>query len=424
MTDQFDHSGRPGRSRDAAATNEQWRERYADTVMNTFGTPARVLVRGEGAHLWDADGREYIDLLAGIAVNCLGHAHPAIVAAVSEQIATLGHVSNVFTSPAQVRLAEQVVELVFPAARPGRSKAFLANSGTEANEAAFKIVRRHGGSARPRVLALVDAFHGRTMGALALTYKAAYRRPFEPLPGGVEFVPAGDVDALRSALGPDVAALFVEPIQGEAGVRELPPGYLEAARELTEAAGALLIIDEVQTGMGRTGAWMAHHLLAPGVVPDVVTLAKGLGGGIPIGAVVTTGKAAALLEPGQHGTTFGGNPVACAAALAVIGTIRSQSLLERVQQLGSAWSRELAAVDGVDQVRGRGLLLGVGMEDGLPPAAELTAALATRGFIVNAPRPDTIRLAPPFILSDDDARAFTTTLSKILARALSEKAGS
>ena len=262
------------------------------------------------------------------------------------------------------------------------------------------------------------------VGALALTHKAAYREPFEPLPGGVEFIPAGDIEALRTALGPDVAALVVEPIQGEAGVRELPAGYLEAARELTEAAGALLIIDEVQTGMGRTGAWMAHHLLAPGVVPDVVTLAKGLGGGIPIGAAVATGQAAALLEPGQHGTTFGGNPVACAAALAVIETIRSQALLNRVQQLGSAWSRELAAVDGVDQVRGRGLLLGVGMEDGLPPAAELTAALATRGFIVNAPRPDTIRLAPPFILSDDDARAFTTTLSKVLARALSEKAGS
>jgi len=262
------------------------------------------------------------------------------------------------------------------------------------------------------------------MGALALTHKAAYREPFEPLPGGVEFVPAGDIEALRTALGPDVAALVVEPIQGEAGVRELPAGYLEAARELTEAAGALLIIDEVQTGMGRTGAWMAHHLLAPGVVPDVVTLAKGLGGGIPIGAVVATGQAAALLEPGQHGTTFGGNPVACAAALAVIGTIRSQSLLERVQQLGSAWSRQLAAVDGVDQVRGRGLLLGVGLEDGLPPAAEIAAALAARGFIVNAPRPDTIRLAPPFILSDDDARAFTTTLSEVLARAQSEKAGS
>jgi len=262
------------------------------------------------------------------------------------------------------------------------------------------------------------------MGALALTYKAAYREPFEPLPGGVEFIPAGDVGALRNALGPDVAALIVEPIQGEAGVRELPAGYLEAARELTKAVGALLIIDEVQTGMGRSGAWMAHHLIAPGVVPDVVTLAKGLGGGIPIGAVVATGEAATLLGPGQHGTTFGGNPVACAAALAVIETIGSQDLLGRVERLGSAWARDLAAVDGVDQVRGRGLLIGIGLAEGLPPAGEIAAALAARGFIVNAPRPDTIRLAPPFILSDDDARAFTTALSEVLTRALSEKADS
>ena len=397
------------------AANANWLNRYTDAVMNTFGAPGRVLVRGRGARVWDADGKEYTDLLAGIAVNCLGHAHPAIVEAVTDQLGTLGHVSNFFTTPAQVRLAEELIALAFPGRNAGGSRVFLANSGTEANEAAFKIARRHGGGSRPRVLALQDAFHGRTMGALALTHKAAYREPFEPLPGGVEFIPAGDVDALRSALGPDVAALIVEPIQGEAGVRELPAGYLEAARELTEAVGALLIIDEVQSGMGRSGAWMAHHLLAPGVVPDVVTLAKGLGGGIPIGAVVATGEAAAALGPGQHGTTFGGNPVACAAALAVIDTIRGQDLLARVERLGSAWAQELAAVDGVDQVRGRGLLIGVGLAEGLPPAGEIAAALAERGFIVNAPRPDTIRLAPPFILSDDDAGAFTTALSEVLS---------
>ena len=406
-------------------TGATWLDRYTDAVMNTFGTPGRVLVRGQGVHLWDADGKEYTDLLAGIAVNCLGHAHPAIVEAVTTQLSTLGHVSNFFTTPAQVRLAEELISLTLPGRPVHESRVFLANSGTEANEAAFKIARRHGGGSRPRVLALQDAFHGRTMGALALTHKAAYREPFEPLPGGVEFIPAGDIEALRGALGPDVAALIVEPIQGEAGVRELPAGYLEAARELTEAVGALLIIDEVQSGMGRSGAWMAHHLLAPGVVPDVVTLAKGLGGGIPIGAVVATGEAAALLGPGQHGTTFGGNPVACAAALAVIDTVRSQDLLVRVEQLGSAWARELAAVDGVNEVRGRGLLIGVGLAEGLPPAGEIAATLlAERGFIVNAPRPDTIRLAPPFILSDDDARAFTTALSEVLTRALSEKADS
>ena len=406
-------------------TGATWLDRYTDAVMNTFGTPGRVLVRGQGVHLWDADGKEYTDFLAGIAVNCLGHAHPAIVEAVTTQLSTLGHVSNFFTTPAQVRLAEELISLTLPGRPVHESRVFLANSGTEANEAAFKIARRHGGGSRPRVLALQDAFHGRTMGALALTHKAAYREPFEPLPGGVEFIPAGDIEALRGALGPDVAALIVEPIQGEAGVRELPAGYLEAARELTEAVGALLIIDEVQSGMGRSGAWMAHHLLAPGVVPDVVTLAKGLGGGIPIGAVVATGEAAALLGPGQHGTTFGGNPVACAAALAVIDTVRSQDLLVRVEQLGSAWARELAAVDGVNEVRGRGLLIGVGLAEGLPPAGEIAATLlAERGFIVNAPRPDTIRLAPPFILSDDDAGAFTTALSEILSRAQSEKVSS
>ena len=406
-------------------TGATWLDRYTDAVMNTFGTPGRVLVRGQGVHIWDADGKEYTDLLAGIAVNCLGHAHPAIIRAVTDQLAELGHVSNFFTTPAQVRLAEELISLTLPGRPVHESRVFLANSGTEANEAAFKIARRHGGGRRPRVLALQDAFHGRTMGALALTHKAAYREPFEPLPGGVEFIPAGDIEALRGALGPDVAALIVEPIQGEAGVRELPAGYLEAARELTEAVGALLIIDEVQSGMGRSGAWMAHHLLAPGVVPDVVTLAKGLGGGIPIGAVVATGEAAALLGPGQHGTTFGGNPVACAAALAVIDTVRSQDLLVRVEQLGSAWARELAAVDGVNEVRGRGLLIGVGLAEGLPPAGEIAATLlAERGFIVNAPRPDTIRLAPPFILSDDDAGAFTTALSEILSRAQSEKVSS
>ena len=398
-----------------AGTGRAWAQRYGRAVMNTFGAPQRVLVRGRGARVWDADGAQYTDLLAGIAVNCLGHAHPAVVEAVTAQLSTLGHVSNFFTTPAQITLAEELIGLVFPGADPADSRVFLANSGTEANEGAFKIARRHGGAARPRILALTDAFHGRTMGSLALTHKAAYREPFEPLPGGVEFVPAGDGAALAAAMGPDVAALIVEPIQGEAGVRELPPGYLEAARELTGRAGALLIIDEVQTGMGRTGAWMAHHLLAPSVTPDVVTLAKGLGGGVPIGAVVATGPAAGLLGPGQHGTTFGGNPVACAAALAVIATIRDEGLRERANALGERWSAELAAVPGVTGVRGRGLLRGVGLADAVGPAAAVAAELMERGFIVNAPRPDTLRLAPPLILPDADADRFTAVLRRVLA---------
>lgn len=410
----------PARATPAAGTGRAWAQRYGRAVMNTFGAPQRVLVRGRGARVWDADGAQYTDLLAGIAVNCLGHAHPAVVGAVTAQLSTLGHVSNFFTTPAQITLAEELIGLVLPGADPADSRVFLANSGTEANEGAFKIARRHGGAQRPRVLALTGAFHGRTMGSLALTHKAAYREPFEPLPGGVEFVPAGDGAALAAAMGPDVAALIVEPIQGEAGVRELPPGYLEAARELTGRAGALLIIDEVQTGMGRTGAWMAHHLLAPSVTPDVVTLAKGLGGGVPIGAVVATGPAAGLLGPGQHGTTFGGNPVACAAALAVIATIRDEGLLERAGALGARWSAELAAVPGVTGVRGRGLLRGVGLADAVGPAADVAAELMERGFIVNAPRPDTLRLAPPLILPDADADRFTEVLRRVLADRLTQ----
>ena len=410
----------PAQATPAAGTGRAWAQRYGRAVMNTFGAPQRVLVRGRGARVWDADGAQYTDLLAGIAVNCLGHAHPAVVGAVTAQLSTLGHVSNFFATPAQITLAEELIGLVLPGADPADSRVFLANSGTEANEGAFKIARRHGGAQRPRVLALTGAFHGRTMGSLALTHKAAYREPFEPLPGGVEFVPAGDGAALAAAMGPDVAALIVEPIQGEAGVRELPPGYLEAARELTGRAGALLIIDEVQTGMGRTGAWMAHHLLAPSVTPDVVTLAKGLGGGVPIGAVVATGPAAGLLGPGQHGTTFGGNPVACAAALAVIATIRDEGLLERAGALGARWSAELAAVPGVTGVRGRGLLRGVGLADAVGPAAAVAAELMERGFIVNAPRPDTLRLAPPLILPDADADRFTAVLRRVLADRLTQ----
>ena len=410
----------PAQATPAAGTGRAWAQRYGRAVMNTFGAPQRVLVRGRGARVWDADGAQYTDLLAGIAVNCLGHAHPAVVEAVTAQLSTLGHVSNFFATPAQITLAEELIGLVLPGADPADSRVFLANSGTEANEGAFKIARRHGGAQRPRVLALTGAFHGRTMGSLALTHKAAYREPFEPLPGGVEFVPAGDGAALAAAMGPDVAALIVEPIQGEAGVRELPAGYLEAARELTGRAGALLIIDEVQTGMGRTGAWMAHHLLAPSVTPDVVTLAKGLGGGVPIGAVVATGPAAGLLGPGQHGTTFGGNPVACAAALAVIATIRDEGLLERAGALGARWSAELAAVPGVTGVRGRGLLRGVGLADAVGPAADVAAELMERGFIVNAPRPDTLRLAPPLILPDADADRFTEVLRRVLADRLTQ----
>jgi acetylornithine aminotransferase len=387
-----------------------WAQRYAASIMDTFGPPQRVLVRGEGCYVWDADGKRYLDLLAGIAVNALGHAHPTLTAAISAQLGTLGHVSNFFGSPTQIALAERLISL---AQAPEGSRVFFANSGTEANEAAFKMARRTG---RSRVLALEGSFHGRTMGALALTHKPAYRAPFEPLPGGVEFVPFGDIDALEAALDDDVAALFVEPIQGESGIRPLPPGYLARARELTIAHGALLVLDEVQTGMGRTGAWLAHQHphLGGGIRPDVVTLAKGLGGGFPMGALVAYGEqAAGLLGRGQHGSTFGGNPVAAAAALTTIGVIERDGLLAHATEIGGQLKAQIAATDHplVSGVRGLGLLLAIELNE--PVAAALAARALDAGFIVNPVRPTTLRLAPPLILTREQAADFVAFLADV-----------
>ncbi|WP_448060346.1 acetylornithine transaminase [Cellulomonas hominis] len=399
----------------------EWTQRYSHALMDTFGAPQRVLVRGDGVYVWDADGTRYLDLLAGIAVNALGHAHPTLTAAISAQLGTLGHISNFFASPTQIALAERLVAL---AGAPAGSRVFLTNSGTEANEAAFKMARRNatgpGGVARTRVLALEGAFHGRSMGALALTSKAAYREPFEPLPGGVEFLPFGDVAALEAAFadgaGDRVAALFVEPVQGEAGVRPLPTGYLVRARELTAAHGALLVLDEVQSGMGRTGAWLAHQHahLGGGIVPDVVTLAKGLGGGFPVGALVAYGeRAATLLGRGQHGSTFGGNPVAAAAALATIGVIDRDGLLAHVRELGADWRAELTALDHplVHEVRGEGLLIAVELTR--PVAAQVAARALAAGIIVNPCTATTLRLAPPYILTADQAAQFTSFLAAV-----------
>ena len=400
------------RSADVAGRDSgaHWTQRYAHAVMNTFGPPQRVLVRGEGAYVWDADGKRYLDLLAGIAVNALGHAHPTLTAAISAQLGTLGHVSNFFGTPTQIALAERLLEL---AGAGEGSRVFFANSGTEANEAVFKMARRTG---RPRILALEGSFHGRTMGALALTHKAAYREPFEPLPGGVEFLPFGDTAALEAAIDDDVAALVVEPIQGEAGVRPLPPGYLARARELTAAHGVLLAIDEVQTGMGRTGAWFAyqHQHLGGGIAPDVVTLAKGLGGGFPIGAVIAYGDhAATLLGRGQHGTTFGGNPVAAAAALTTIGVIERDGLLAHVRELSALLRSRIAALRHplVSGVRGEGLLLAIQLTR--PVAAELAARALDAGFIINAVRPTTIRLAPPLILTSGQVADFVAFMAAV-----------
>ena len=387
-------------------------DRYADAVMNTFGPPALALVRGRGARVWDADGKEYVDLLGGIAVNALGHAHPALVDAVTTQLSTLGHVSNFFATEPQVALAERLVGLL---GWDHSARVFLSNSGAEANEAALKLTRRTG---RTRVVAAEGSFHGRTMGALSLTSKSAYREPFEPLPGDVTFVPYDDVAALEAAVDDTVAAVVLEPIQGEAGVVVPSVDYLAAAQRIAHAHGALLWLDEVQTGIARTGAWFAHHLAddpAARVEPDVVTLAKGLGGGIPIGATVARGAAATLLGPGNHGTTFGGNPVACAAALAVIGTIEDEGLLERVTVLGQKLRDGLAADPRVTEVRGEGLLIGLDLS--ADRSAEVAAAALAAGFIVNNPTPGRIRLAPPLVLSDADAAAFLKAWPQILTEA-------
>jgi acetylornithine aminotransferase len=383
-------------------TTADWTQRYEGAVMNTFGPPQTVLVRGEGSHVWDADGRKYLDLLAGIAVNALGHGHPAIIEAVTRQLAILGHTSNFFATEPQITLAEKLLQLV---GHDGR--VFFTNSGTEANEAAFKITRRTG---RTRIVVAEGSFHGRTMGALALTSKEAYRAPFEPLPGDVTWVPYGDSAALEAAVDDTVAAVLIEPIQGEAGVVVPPDGYLQHARKVTSRHGALLWLDEVQTGMGRTGAWFAYA--ESGIVPDLVTLAKGLGGGIPIGACVAIGDAATLLQPGNHGTTFGGNAVATAAALAVIATIEKDALLEHVVTIGDQLRRGLDDHPLVAETTGRGLLVGVVLREPLAAAAQKAAMAA--GLIVNNATPDRLRLAPPLVLTEDEAAEAVAVLRGVL----------
>lgn len=391
-------------------STQAWTEQYASGLMNTYGTPKLMLVRGQGAHVWDNEGNEYVDLLAGIAVNSLGHAHPALVAAVTHQLKTLGHVSNLFASPPQVELAHRLVDLLGAGAE---TRVFFSNSGTEANEAAFKLSRRTG---RTKVVAATDGFHGRTMGALALTAKEAYRTPFEPLPGDVTWVPFGDAEALAAAVDDETAAVVLEPLQGEAGVNQPPRDYLAAVREITARHGALMWLDEIQTGIGRTGAWFAHQnpaLVDGAVVPDVITLAKGLGGGLPIGATIATGAAARLLEPGNHGTTFGGNPVSTAAALAVLDTVERDGLLAHATALGALLREGVAADPRVGEVRGAGLLIGLDLVDGMSAPAVLDAALA-QGWIINAPTPQRIRLAPPLVLTQADAAAFVEAWPAIL----------
>ena len=389
------------------ATND-WQGHWNAALFETYGTPPRELVSGRGTIVADAEGNEYLDLLSGIAVNALGHAHPAIVDAVTNQIATLSHTSNLFAHPQVIKLAERLKGLLGEqsgeaAEAAAGARVFFSNSGAEANEAAFKIARATG---KTKILAAECGFHGRTMGALALTGQPDKQEPFKPLPGGVEYYPYGDIEALREMADDDTAAIFLESIQGETGVIPAPDGFLAAVRELCDAHDILMVVDEVQAGMGRTGQWFGFQHEA-GVLPDVITMAKGLGGGLPIGATLALPKAQ-LLAKGMHGTTFGGNPVVCAAANAVIDTIEAEDLLANVATQSQAIRDGLADHPSVQTIRGRGLMLGVVLD------APLNLDPLDYGLIVNKPQPDVIRLVPPLNISADEVQRGVTKIRQML----------
>lgn len=386
-----------------------WQQQYSERIMKSAALPSAELVRGQGCYVWDSDGRKYLDFLAGIAVNSLGHAHPVLVEAVSRQIATLAHVSNYFATPPQLELAERLRRL---SGAGERGRVYFGNSGAEGIEAAIKLARRTG---RPRILSLQNSFHGRTMGALSLTGKPSLREDFEPLLPNVSHIESS-IEALEQAMGPDVAAVVIEPIKGEAGVIDLPKGYLAAARRITAESGALLIIDEIQTGAGRTGAWFGFQ--HENIIPDAIVLAKGIGGGVPIGALVTFGAASDLLIAGQHGSTFGGNPLVTAAANAVLGEIENAGLVANAAARGVELARAIAPLPLVEEVRGRGLLIGVGLNS---PVAPLVVAEAARlGLIINAPNDSSIRLAPPLIIGDAEVAEFIEKFTSALTSSASK----
>jgi acetylornithine/N-succinyldiaminopimelate aminotransferase len=378
--------------------------RWSNSVQNNYGSPSIALVKGKGLVVTDADGKQYLDFLGGIATNILGHAHPAIVKAVSKQVSTLSHVSNFYVHPNAVELAEKLASMTGDKS----AKVFFCQSGAEANEAALKLSRRTG---KVRVVAAQGAFHGRTIGALSLTGQPSKREPFLPLVKGVKHVPYGDIEAMRKAVNKKTAMVIIEPIMGEAGVIVPPADYLQELRALCDAKGALLVIDAVQTGMGRTGDWFGYEY--SGITPDVITLAKGLGGGLPLGAMIALGKAADLFQPGDHGSTFGGNPVTTAAGLAAIKFIESQKLLKKVEKQGAYLMQELALIPGVSEVRGAGLLLGIELEN--LKSSDVAGALQKSGVLVNAANPTTIRLAPALIVTDVQIKKFISIFKKVMS---------
>jgi acetylornithine aminotransferase len=378
--------------------------RWKSSVQNNYGTPSIALVKGKGLVVTDADGKQYLDFLGGIATNILGHAHPAIVKAVTKQVSTLSHVSNFYVHPHAVELAEKLAALTGDKS----AKVFFCQSGAEANEAALKLSRRTG---KLRIVASQGAFHGRTMGALSLTGQPAKREPFLPLVKGVKHVPFGDIEAMRKAVTKKTAMVIIEPIMGEAGVIVPPADYLRELRVLCDAKGALLVIDAVQTGMGRTGDWFGYEY--SGISPDVITLAKGLGGGLPLGAMIALGKAAELFQPGDHGSTFGGNPVTTAAGLAAIKFIETQKILKKVEKQGAYLMQELAVIPGVAEVRGAGLLLGIDLDN--LKAADIAKALQNEGVLVNAANSTTIRLAPALVVTDAQLKKFVSIFKKVMS---------
>jgi len=385
-------------------TNKTMINRWKSSVQNNYGTPSIALVKGKGLVVTDADGKQYLDFLGGIATNILGHAHPAIVKAVTKQVSTLSHVSNFYVHPHAVELAEKLAAMTGDKS----AKVFFCQSGAEANEAALKLSRRTG---KVRIVAAQGAFHGRTMGALSLTGQPAKREPFLPLIKGVKHVPFGDIEAMRKAVTKKTAMVIIEPIMGEAGVIVPPADYLRELRALCDAKGALLVIDAVQTGMGRTGDWFGYEY--SGITPDVITLAKGLGGGLPLGAMIALGKAADLFQPGDHGSTFGGNPVTTAAGLAAIKFIETQKILKKVEKQGVYLMQELAVIPGVAEVRGAGLLLGIELEN--LKAADIAKALQNEGVLVNAANATTIRLAPALIVTDAQLKKFISIFKKVMS---------
>jgi acetylornithine aminotransferase len=378
--------------------------RWKSSVQNNYGTPSIALVKGKGLVVTDADGKQYLDFLGGIATSILGHAHPAIVKAVTKQVSTLSHVSNFYAHPHAIELAEKLAAMT----GDKKAKVFFCQSGAEANEAALKLSRRSG---KVRVVAAQGAFHGRTMGALSLTGQPSKREPFLPLIKGVKHVPFGEIEAMRKAVTKKTAMVIIEPIMGEAGVIVPPADYLRELRSLCDAKGALLVIDAVQTGMGRTGDWFGYEY--SGITPDVITLAKGLGGGLPLGAMIALGKAADLFQPGDHGSTFGGNPVTTAAGLAAIKFIEAQKILKKVEAQGLYLIQELALIPGVAEVRGAGLLLGIELES--RKAADVALALQNEGVLVNAANPTTIRLAPALIVTDAQIKKFVAIFRKVMS---------